>query len=73
MTALTRGPIGPVRANEQSRALLQAAVEETVAVGVALETGLESAVTAKVMQLIDTFPNTMMASMAHDLLAGKPI
>jgi 2-dehydropantoate 2-reductase len=73
MTALTRGPIGPVRANEQSRALLQAAVEETVAVGVALETGLESADTAKVMHLIDTFPNTMMASMAHDLLAGKPI
>jgi 2-dehydropantoate 2-reductase len=25
------------------------------------------------MHLIDTFPNTMMASMAHDLLAGKPI
>jgi 2-dehydropantoate 2-reductase len=73
MTALTRGPIGPVRANEQSRALLQAAVEETVAVGVALEIGLESADTAKVMHLIDTFPNTMMASMAHDLLAGKPI
>jgi 2-dehydropantoate 2-reductase len=73
MTALTRGPIGPVRANEQSRALLQAAVEETVAVGVALEAGLEPADTVKVMQLVDTFPKIMMASMAHDLLAGKPI
>ena len=56
MTALTRGPIGPVRANEQSRALLQAAVEETVAVGVALKTGLEPADTVKVMQLVDTSP-----------------
>jgi 2-dehydropantoate 2-reductase len=73
MTALTRGPIGPVRANAQSRALLQAAVEETVAVGVALETGLEPADIGKLMQLIDSFPKTMMASMAHDLLAGKPI
>ncbi len=37
LTALTRGPIGPVRTNPQSRALLEAAVKETVAVGVALE------------------------------------
>jgi 2-dehydropantoate 2-reductase len=73
MTALTRGPIGPIRANEQSRALLQAAVEETVAVGMARKTGLQSADVGAVMKLIDTFPNEMMASMAHDLLAGKPI
>ena len=25
------------------------------------------------MKLIDGFPTTLMASMAHDLLAGKPI
>ena len=43
MTALTRGPIGPIRANAQSRALLEAAVKETVAVGVALKTGLTPA------------------------------
>ena len=40
MTALTRGPIGPVRANAQSLALLEAAVKETVAVGVALCVGV---------------------------------
>jgi 2-dehydropantoate 2-reductase len=73
MTALTRGPIGPVRANTQSRALLEAAVKETVAVGVALETGLEPADAGAVMKLIDGFPTTLMASMAHDLLTGKPI
>jgi len=73
MTALTRGPIGPIRANAQSRALLEAAVEEMVAVGVARKTGLEPADAGRVMRLIDGFPNQMMASMAHDLLAGKPI
>ena len=73
MTALTRAPIGPIRANAQSRALLEAAVKETVAVGMALKTGLEPADVGTVMKLIDTFPKEMMASMAHDLLAGKPI
>jgi 2-dehydropantoate 2-reductase len=73
MTALTRGPIGPVRANAQSRALLQSAVEEVVAVGMALETGLAADDAAKIMKLIDGLPKQMMASMAHDLLAGKPI
>jgi 2-dehydropantoate 2-reductase len=73
MTALTRGPIGPVRANRESRALLQAAVEEAVAVGVALKTGLEPEDAAKTMKLIDGLPKEMTASMCHDLLAGKPI
>jgi len=73
MTALTRGPIGPVRANAKSRALLQAAVEEAVALGVALETGLVPEDAARTMKLIDGLPKEMMASMCHDLLAGKPI
>ena len=73
LTALTRGPIGPVRANAQSRALLEAAVKETVAVGMALKTGLTPADEGAVMNLIDGFPEGLMASMAHDLLAGKPI
>jgi 2-dehydropantoate 2-reductase len=73
MTALTRGPIGPVRANAEARALLQAAVEEAVAVGVALQTGLEPEDAAKTMKLIDGLPKEMTASMCHDLLAGKPI
>lgn len=73
MTALTRGPIGPVRDTPASRALLQAAVDETVAVGVSLRTGLKSEDAAKTMSLIDGLPGGMMASMCHDLLAGKPI
>jgi 2-dehydropantoate 2-reductase len=73
MTALTRLPIGPIRSNAQSRALLEAAVKETVAVGVALETGLTRADEGDLLKLLDGFPASLMASMAHDLLAGKPI
>ncbi len=73
MTALTRGPIGPLRANTKSRALLQAAVEETVALGVALKTGLVPEDAARTMKVVDGLPAAMMASMAHDLMAGKPI
>jgi 2-dehydropantoate 2-reductase len=73
MTALTRGPIGPVRTNAKSRALLEAAVEEAVALGVALKAGLVPEDAAKTLKLIDGLPNTMVASMCHDLLAGKPI
>jgi 2-dehydropantoate 2-reductase len=73
MTALTRGPIGTVRSNPKSRELLQSLVEETVAVGVALKTGLQPADTATVMQGYDNMPKGFLASMAHDILAGKPI
>jgi 2-dehydropantoate 2-reductase len=62
-----------VRANPKSRALLQAAVEEAVALGVALKTGLVPEDAARTMKLIDGLPGGMMASMAHDLMAGKPI
>jgi 2-dehydropantoate 2-reductase len=73
MTALTRGPIGPVRATPKSRALLEAAVEETVAVGVAMKTGLVPEDAARTMQFVDGLPAQMISSMCHDLLAGKPI
>jgi 2-dehydropantoate 2-reductase len=73
VTALARGPISIIRDNPQSRPLLLSLVEEAVAVGIALKTGLEPADTGKIMRLIDGLPKQMMASMAHDLLAGKPI
>lgn len=73
LTALTRGPIGPVRTNPQSHALIEAAVKEVVDVGVALKTGLVASDAEKVMRQIEGLPGQMMASMCHDLLAGKPI
>ena len=73
MTALTRGPLGPIRRNPDSYALIKAAVEETVAVGIALKAGLDAGDAARTLKLIDGLPDGMMASMCHDLLAGKPI
>lgn len=73
MTALTRGPIGPVRSNPKSRALLQVAVEEVVALGMVLKKGLVPEDAERTMQFIDGLPEEMTASMCHDLLEGKPL
>lgn len=73
LTGITRTSIGPIRDNAGTRALLDAAVEETIAVGVALKTGLEPGDAAKIKKIHDGLPRAMMASMAHDLVSGKPI
>jgi 2-dehydropantoate 2-reductase len=73
LTALTRTTIGPIRSNAQSRGLLEAAVKETVEVGAALEAGIGPDDAPGLLDLLDSFPPALMASMAHDLLAGKPI
>jgi len=73
MTGITRTSIGPIRDHAPTRALLDAAVDETVAVGVALGTGLEPADAARIKKIHDGLPRAMMASMAHDLVSGKPI
>jgi 2-dehydropantoate 2-reductase len=73
MTALTRGPIDPIRKTPETYQLLKSAVEETVAVGVAANTGLVPEDAARTIKLIDGLPDGMMASMCHDLLAGKPL
>src|SRR5262249_2738996 len=59
LTALTRGPIGPVRTTPQSRALLEAAVSEAVALGVALKTGLEPEDAARITKQLDGIPAPM--------------
>jgi 2-dehydropantoate 2-reductase len=73
MTALTRTSIGPIRDAAETRALLDAAVDETVAVGIALKTGLTPEDAGSVKKVLDGLPRPMMASMAHDLMSGKPI
>ena len=73
MTALTRGPIGPIRRTPETHAMLKAAVEETVAAGVAAKTGLVPEDATRTIKQIDGLPEGMMASMCHDLLAGRPL
>lgn len=73
MTALTRGPLGPIRDTPETHEMLKTAVQETVAVGLALKTGLVPEDASRTIKLIDGLPRPMMASMCHDLLAGKPL
>ena len=73
MTTLTRGSIGPVRANASTRRMLEAAVREVVAVGEKLDKHIAGDDAERTLKLIDSMPAEMTASMTHDLLAGKPL
>jgi 2-dehydropantoate 2-reductase len=73
MTALTRAPIGALRAEPRARGLLQALVEEAVAVGAAHGAGLAPGDAALIMAAIDGLSEGMRASMAFDIENGKPL
>ncbi|HEX9578242.1 MAG TPA: 2-dehydropantoate 2-reductase [Myxococcales bacterium] len=71
LTALTRKPIGEVRAHPATRAMLLDALRESSAVARAEGAALPDDFPQKQLQLVDAFPPAMMASMAHDLLRGR--
>jgi 2-dehydropantoate 2-reductase len=71
MTALTRKPIGEVRAHPATRAMLLEALRETTAVARAEGAALEESFADRQLELADSFPPGMLASMAHDLLRGR--
>lgn len=71
MTALTRKPIGEVRAHPATRAMLLDALRETTAVARAEGAALEPSFADRQLELADSFPPGMLASMAHDLLRGR--
>jgi 2-dehydropantoate 2-reductase len=48
-------------------------VQETVALGVALKTGLEPEDAVRINKQMDGIAAHVTASMCHDLMAGKPI
>ena len=74
MTALTRGPIGPVRANAQ---IARAAAGRGGGDGGRRRGARDRPGASRhgrtSCSWSTTFPKGLMASMAHDLLAGKPI
>jgi 2-dehydropantoate 2-reductase len=72
-TTLMRCGLGAIRANPRSRALLQALVQEIVAVGKAAGVHMEDGDIAAAMKVFDGLPPTVRASMAHDLEIGKPL
>jgi 2-dehydropantoate 2-reductase len=71
LTSTIRKPIGPVRSNPRSRALLLEVMKETVAVGRAHGVNLPEDFAEKRMAFVDTLPAEMTSSMHHDLEAGK--
>ena len=71
LTSTTRKPIGPVRSDPRSRALLLEVMKETVAVGRAHCVNLPEDFAEKRMAFVDTLPAEMTSSMHHDLEAGK--
>ena len=71
MTALTRKPIGEVRAHPATRAMLLDALREAVAVGRAEGARLDESLAQKQLEAMDALPPAMLASMAQDLLRGR--
>lgn len=73
LTTLTGATAGPIRTTPGTRALLEAAVKEVIAVGKAAGAGLDDKDFAAVMKGLEGNPASMTSSMAHDRQAGKPL
>jgi 2-dehydropantoate 2-reductase len=68
MTALTRKPIGPIRENPVTRAMLADALREAAALAGAEGCPVDA---ARQLQLVDSLAPGMFSSMAQDLLRGR--
>ena len=73
ITAFHRKPIGPLRADPETRRELEVLVAEAVAVGRAEGVAFPPDREAEVMDFVDGLPEAMKSSMLHDLEAGKPL
>ncbi len=71
VTALTRSPVGPVRADPDTRALLAAAMAETAAVGRARGAPVPDDVVESRMTVADGLPPDSRSSMLNDLERGN--
>ena len=71
LTALTRQPVGVVRADAELRRMLQAVMAEATALGRAEGVDLPADYAEQRMAFVDTLPHGMKASMLHDLEAGR--
>ena len=73
VTTLTQRTAGPLRRNPDTRALIEAAIQEIVSVGQAAGTGLNASDLPSLVKTIDGLPEAMTSSMSHDRAAGKPL
>ena len=72
-TATMRVPIGPIRENPQTRALLLDAMREVVAVGRAHGVALPEDYAEQRLALADDVAYDMTSSLHHDLQRGNPL
>lgn len=71
VTTVTRKPVGLLRADPDTRMLLQNAIAEGAAVGRARGVTLPDDAVQRQMAVLDGWPPEMVASMLHDLNGGK--
>jgi len=71
VTTVTRKPVGLLRADPDTRMLLQNAITEAAAVGRACGVTLPDDAVQRQMAVLDGWPPEMVASMLHDLNSGK--
>lgn len=71
VTTVTRLPVGILRADPDTRMLLWNAIAEAATVGRARGVFLPDDAVERQMATIDAWPREMVASMLHDLNAGK--
>lgn len=71
ITSMTRSPIGPVLAFDESRSLIEAAMRETEAVARARDILLDSDAVAKAMTFAATLDPELTSSMQRDVVAGR--
>ena len=70
--AVTRAPIGQIRADPRTRAMQRAAMDEIVALAAARGVSLPADVVDRSMGFIDGLPEGGSASLQRDLAAGRP-
>jgi 2-dehydropantoate 2-reductase len=73
MTAVTRCPIGPVVADPELFALLQAALRESIAVGGASQIPFAEHVFDNILRAMGEMPAGTKSSMLEDLERGRPL
>jgi 2-dehydropantoate 2-reductase len=71
VTTVTRKPVGGLRADPDTRMLLQNAIAEAASVGRARGVNLPDDAVQRQMAVLDGWPPEMVASMLHDLNGGK--
>lgn len=70
--AVTRAEIGQLRSLPETRKLLRSLIAETASLALKLGVRLEENAKQHILDKIDHVPPNAVASMAHDILSGKP-